>query len=100
MAVLGKGIKGLSISEVEKSAGILGKKGMLTVIDPTLKDIYPFPVGSTVPVKVTHEYPKFYVCDVLPHISESSMAFAKSKPYRISVDKFYFRTGAIKIAVD
>jgi hypothetical protein len=91
---------------VQAPTGLVGKKGTLTVVGKTdggvnwLKDLYPFSGYDTkVPVKVVGEYPNFLVYEVLPHLSSNPMRCGESRPYQISVDKFYLKTGAITITI-
>ena len=55
---------------------------------PLSETYTPYPWGdenTRVPIKVLEEYEHSFVCDVLPHTTRCT---PRSKPYRITVDKF------------
>lgn len=57
-------------------------------------DEYPWN-GIAVPVKVTEEYPNFYVGTVLPH--HALGGFGVSTPYTVTLDKHDLKTGILII---
>lgn len=56
---------------------------------------YPGWYGVNVPVLITGDYPRFYVCDVLPY--REGMAFRSSKLYSVTIDKWEIEMGVFKI---
>lgn len=59
--------------------------------------LYPFSSeGVSVPVRVLEEYPRWYLCLVLPH--KNPRGFGESIPYRITVPKYDITSGFVKIS--
>lgn len=97
MAVLDRGLKGVALSKVQEQTGLVGSKMKCTVTREAGEG-YPFAqYDAPVPVKVIGEYQKFIVCEVLPHIANTTQIFGESKPYRITISKFDLMKGAVKL---
>lgn len=47
------------------------------------------------PIVVTHEYPNFFVCEVLPN--RHPHGFGMSQPYRMTIDKFDLDHGLMRV---
>lgn len=54
---------------------------------PTWHDIF-------IPVRIEKEYPRWYLCTVLPHFNEKE-GMSESKEYPMTIDKFALRTGEV-----
>ncbi len=56
---------------------------------------YPGWFGNNIPVEIEAEYPRFYVCNVLPHVNNRS--FGLSGRYIVTIDKVDIEMGIFKI---
>ena len=56
---------------------------------------YPGWYGMDVPVQILAEYPRFYVCKVLPH--KCRVSFGISSSYTVTIDKWDIEMGVFKI---
>lgn len=59
---------------------------------------YPGWYGNYIPVIITGEYPRFYICDVLPHLNIQS--YGSSSLYPITIDKWDIEQGIFKLYVE
>ena len=52
-------------------------------------DVYPGWFGHYIPIEIIADYPKFYLCRVLPHINPMNKGYKTySKPYQITINKW------------
>lgn len=58
---------------------------------------YPEWGGITIPVLVKHEYPTYYLCEVLPHNTGNQFFNKNSNSYTVTIDKFAIESGLFKI---
>lgn len=56
---------------------------------------YPKWYGKYIPIQIMEEYPRFYVCKVLPHMTETS--YDDTLPYTVTIDKIDLEMGVFKI---
>ena len=54
------------------------------------------PYGISVPVEVLEEYPRWYLCLVLPHMNPAGFG-RESIPYRITIPKHDITSGFVQI---
>ena len=51
--------------------------------------------GVWIPVRIEAEYPKYFVCTVLPH-NNPVLSWGESKPYRYCINKMALQLGEVK----
>ena len=90
----------LRMEDVYRPMNLTGKKMYLRIMDGRCNaDSYPFMYyDQTVPVKITGEYEKFLMAEVLEHEANTTARFGPSRPYSVTIPKFSLHTGSMVLS--